>query len=185
MHGIILTELEKFVTQHHGASTWSEILNRAGLRNKIYLTSATYPDSEVVAIVTAASKLSGTPPAELLENFGAALVPGLVQVYGRLIKRGWRALDLIERTEETMHSVVRRQNPGAEPPRLRCTRVSPNEVLVTYTSERKLCAVAKGIIRGIAAHFQEPIVIRERECMLKGAPACVISAARSASRPSS
>ncbi len=177
MHGIILTELQRFVTQKHGAETWTEILRRAGLGNPVYLTSATYPDSDVVAIVTAASKLSGIPPADLLEDFGAALVPGLVQVYGRLVKRGWRTLDLIEHTEGTMHSVVRRQNPGAEPPRLRCTRVRPDEVLVTYTSDRKLCAVAKGIIRGIAAHFQEHIVIRERECMLKGAPACLISAA--------
>jgi predicted hydrocarbon binding protein len=51
-------------------------------------------------------------------------------------------------------------------------------VLVTYTSERKLCAVAKGIIQGIASHFQERVVIRERECMLKGAPACLISVRR-------
>jgi predicted hydrocarbon binding protein len=175
MHGIILTELQKFVTQRHGPETWAEILSRAGLRNTIYLTSATYPDSDVVAIVTAASQLSRTPAPDLLENFGAALVPGLVQVYGRLVKRGWRTLDLIEHTEQTMHTVVRRQNPGAEPPRLQCTRVSPDEVVVTYTSERKLCAVAKGIIQGIASHFQERVVIRERECMLKGAPACIIS----------
>jgi predicted hydrocarbon binding protein len=175
MHGIILTELQKFVTQRHGPETWVEILRRAGLGNPVYLTSATYPDSDVVAIVSTASTLSGASAADLLEDFGKALVPGLVQVYGRLVKRGWRTLDLIEHTEQTMHTVVRRQNPGAEPPRLRCTRVSPDEVVVTYTSERKLCPVAKGIIRGIAAHFQEKIVIRERECMLKGAPACTIS----------
>jgi hypothetical protein len=175
MHGIILTELQKFVTQNHGAETWNGILGRAGLRNTIYLPSATYPDSDVIGIVNAASQVSGVPPADLLESFGAALVPGLVQVYGRLVKPRWRALDLIEHTEETMHSVVRRQNPGAEPPRLRCVRVSPEEVVVTYASQRKLCAVAKGIIRGIAAHFQERILIRESECMLKGAPACIIS----------
>lgn len=175
MHGIILTELQKFVTQRHGMEAWTEIVRRAGLRNPIYLISTTYPDSDVVAIVNSASTMTGIPTADLLEAFGEALVPGLVQVYGRLVKRGWRTLDLIENTEATMHTVVRRQNPGAAPPRLQCRRVSPNEVVVTYTSQRKLCAVAKGIVKGIASHFKERIVIRESECMLKGAPACTIS----------
>lgn len=107
MHGIILTELQKFVTQRYGAAAWTETLNRAGLRHTIYLPSSTYPDSDVVAIVTTASKMTGIPSAELLESFGEALVPGLVQVYGRLIKRGWRTLDLIEHTEQTMHTRTR------------------------------------------------------------------------------
>jgi hypothetical protein len=175
MHGIILTELQKFVTQHHGGEAWTEILNRAGLRNSIYLPSTTYPDSDVVAIVGAASQMTGMPAAQLLEAFGEALVPGLIHTYGRLVKHGWKTLDLIEHTEGTMHTVVRRQNPGAEPPRLRCRRVSAGEVIITYTSERKLCAVAKGIVRGIASHFQQRIIIRESECMLKGASACTIS----------
>jgi hypothetical protein len=175
MHGIILTELQKFVVQRHGEEGWSETLNQAGLRNTIYLTSTTYPDSDVVAIVTSASKLTGIPSAELLESFGEALVPGLVQVYGRLIMPGWKTLDLIENTEKSMHTVVRRQNPGAQPPRLRCTRLRPDEVVIKYSSERKLCAVAKGIVKGIADHFKEQIVIRESECMLKGATVCTIS----------
>lgn len=53
--------------------------------------------------------------------------------------------------------------------------MSSDEVVITYSSERKLCAVAKGIVKGIGAHFQERISIRESECMLKGAPACRIS----------
>ena len=106
MHGIILTELQKFVIQRHGAEAWTETLSHAGLRNSIYLTSATYPDSDVVAIVS---------------------------------------------------------------------RVSPDEVVITYSSERKLCAVAKGIVKGIGAHYQERISIRESECMLTGASVCTIS----------
>jgi heme-NO-binding protein len=175
VHGIILTELQKFVTERHGVQAWQNILGRGGLPTTFYMTSATYPDAHVVAIVDAASAMTGASPAALLEAFGEALVPGLVQVYGRLIEPEWRTLDLIEYTEQTIHSVVRRQNPGADPPRLQCNRLAPNEVLVTYTSARKLCAVAKGIIRGIATHFQDRILIRERECMLKDGRACKIS----------
>jgi predicted hydrocarbon binding protein len=35
--------------------------------------------------------------------------------------------------------------------------------------------VAKGIIRGIATHFGDEIVLEEPQCMLKGAAKCRIS----------
>jgi hypothetical protein len=75
----------------------------------------------------------------------------------------------LEHTEAAIHTVVRRQTPGAEPPQLSCLRPNPREVIVTYGSSRRMCAVAKGIIRGIAAHFGENVAVQEPQCMLKGA----------------
>jgi hypothetical protein len=92
-----------------------------------------------------------------------------------LLKREWRTLDVIEHTEETIHRVVRMRQPGAQPPLLRAERTSPNEVVLFYDSPRRLCAVARGIGRGVANHFQEPIVIEERRCMHRGDPGCVIA----------
>jgi predicted hydrocarbon binding protein len=37
-----------------------------------------------------------------------------------------------------------------------------------------MCKFAKGIIRGIAAHFGDKIEILEYQCMLVGAAACVL-----------
>lgn len=175
MHGVIMAELEKFVTQQHGASTWRDLLSRAQLPNRVYVAAATYPDSEAVALVNAASALTGTPASELLEAFGEALVPGLLQIYGRMLKPDWKTLDVLEYTESAIHAVVRRQSPGAQPPQLQCVRVSATEVRVTYASSRQMCAVAKGIIRGIAGQFGERIVLKETACMLKGAPKCDLS----------
>ena len=39
---------------------------------------------------------------------------------------------------------------------------------------RKLCSVAKGIVRGVAAHYQEPVSITEGSCMLRGGRECQI-----------
>ena len=50
-----------------------------------------------------------------------------------------------------------------------------SEVTLAYASPRKLCAVARGIGRGIATHFGETLSIRESSCMHRGAPACIIS----------
>ena len=91
------------------------------------------------------------------------------------IKPDWRTLDLIPHTEQTIHKVVRLKNPGASPPKLVSKHTSPEEVVITYTSERKLCAVAKGIVRGVAKYYKEKVEIAESTCMLTGSPRCTIA----------
>src|SRR5207244_2056324 len=61
------------------------------------------------------------------------------------------------------------------PPLLRCARPTAEEVVITYTSPRRLCALARGIIRGVARHYGEPVTITETTCMHRGAEACTIS----------
>jgi hypothetical protein len=174
MHGMIFGRLKEFVDSQLGADAWPALLAAAGIGDKIYLASSAYPDAEIVALVQAASAKTSLPPEALLEAFGEYLVPAYLGMYGHLVKPEWRALDLIEHTEETIHKVVRVRNPGARPPVLHCTRVSPDEILLEYASERRLCAVARGIMKGVAAHYKEELAIHETACMLKGAPKCVI-----------
>ena len=44
--------------------------------------------------------------------------------------------------------------------------------MISYSSQRKMCALAKGIVKGIASHFKEAVSITESQCMLKGDPTC-------------
>lgn len=90
------------------------------------------------------------------------------------MKPEWRTLDFLEQTEDTIHRVVRFRNPGAMPPELAVKRTGDHEVVILYTSQRKMCSVAKGIIRGVAKHYGDPIEIDESHCMLKGHPQCTI-----------
>jgi hypothetical protein len=125
--------------------------------------------------VKAANELTGVPIPDLLEAFGEALVPTYLTLYAALLKPEWRTLDVIEHTEETIHRVVRMRQPGAEPPRLHSQRTRPDEVVLRYDSPRRLCAVARGIGRGLAAHYGERLAISETTCMLKADPLCTIS----------
>ncbi len=175
MHGLIHAQVQKFVIAHHGRVAWQGLLKEAGLENKTFLISQQYPDSDIVGVVTAASRATGVPAAALLEQFGAFLVPDLVAMYRPLLRPEWRTLDLLEHTESTIHSVVRMRNPEAQPARLRCRRIGPNEVHLSYDSARKMCAVARGIVRGIAEHFGETVVIDETACMHRGAASCEMS----------
>jgi hypothetical protein len=172
VHGIIFLELRKYAEARLGASAWESLLREAKLSQRIYMPVAEYPDQEALALVGAATALTGRKAADVLEDFGSFIVPGLLELYGSLLDRRWRTLDVIEHTEDTIHQVVRVRNPGARPPELRCTRVSPDEVVLNYHSARRMCALARGIAHGLAHHFAEVISIREPQCMLRGADEC-------------
>lgn len=177
MHGIIHAELQRFVQQNYGHEAWHAMLKRAGLEAEVYTPLQAYPDSHIVALVQAAVAMTNVEASKILEAFGEFLVPTYLGVYGSLVKREWRTLDLLEHTEETIHTVVRSRQKGALPPKLKVRRTSNREVLITYNSERRLCAVARGIVRGIADHFQEQVRVTDIRCMHSGDPVCVISVA--------
>ncbi len=180
MHGLIFAQLQKYADTKVGPGTWQNLLKEAGYEHKLYLPIQEYPDEELVTLVGTASRLTGIPIPALLEDFGAFIVPGLVQMYGAHIKPEWSALDVIENTEEAIHTAVRRRNPEASPPQLVATRTSPNEVVVKYTSKRKMCSVAKGIAQGVADHYGEPVRITESQCMNTGGSACDIHIVKAA-----
>lgn len=180
MHGLLLYGLQRFVTETLGEDTWWDLLHRAGLQTRIYGPAMDYPDDELRALVGAAAEATGTPAPDLLEAYGAYLAPILLHVYAVLVQKEWTALDLLEHTEETIHRVVRLKNPRAQPPRLRCRRRSADELLIVYDSPRRLCAVARGLVRGVGKRYREALEIAEPRCMHRGDAACEIVVRRRA-----
>lgn len=174
MHGLIFSELRKFAEAKLGAGAWKTLTESAGLGRPSYLSTQVYPDADVVALVAAASSTTGLEPNALLESFGEFIAPDLLAMFRALVDPKWRTLDVIDHTEATIHKVVRTGHPGAQPPELETTRNSDTEVTIVYKSKRKLCSIAKGICRGVAAHYAEPIEIDEPTCMLRGGSQCTI-----------
>lgn len=178
MHGFIFSELKKYVGKNFGEEVWPILLREAGLGARTYEHYLEYPDDEVVALVTTASRMTSLPGNDILEGFGEFIAGDLVKVYKPLLDPSWRTLEFLEHTESVVHRVVRGRNQKAKPPALSCARVAADEVVITYSSKRKLCALARGIIRGAADLFQEQVTVREDTCMLRGDRVCVISVRR-------
>jgi hypothetical protein len=174
LHGIILSEFHKFLVQSQGEDTWRHVSQRANLLDVTFTPLEIFPDECMTRLVAASEGIIRVSPWTLLESFGEHLVPRLLGLYQVLLKPTWRTLDVIEHAENTVHRVVRTRDPGASPPRLKTERTAPDEVVLTYDSPRRLCALAKGIARGIASHFGEELTLEERSCMLRGDPACII-----------
>lgn len=107
MHGIIHAQLKQFVVDKHGNDAWQAVLKEAGLGHKVYLANTTYEDADAIAIVMAGSKLTNTPPDDIMEAFGEFIVPALLSTFGAMVKPAWKTMELLLNTEETIHKAVR------------------------------------------------------------------------------
>jgi predicted hydrocarbon binding protein len=174
MHGTMFVHLRNYVEQQLGSAAWPELLDAAELGPRIYLPIKSYPDEELVLLVGAAAKATAQSVPALLEKFGEAVAPHLLAMYRHLLKPEWRTLDVLENVEATAHRAVRIEQPQASPPYLQAERNAVDRISIRYTSARRLCHVAKGIIRGLAKHYAEPIALEEPECMHHGAAQCLL-----------
>jgi hypothetical protein len=173
MHGRIFWQIREYAEAKYGGGGWDRLLKLAGLQDRIYLPQP-YPDSEAIALLTAASTMSKKSLPAVLEDFGEFTVPSLLTMYGHVIKPEWRSLDVIEHAESAAHGLVRRDQPGSAPPFLRTRRIGLHEVLLIYNSPRKLCAFAVGVGIGLGKYFEEAVIARHQMCMHEGADRCEI-----------
>ncbi len=171
MHGLIFFYLHKFA-ERVPAGSRGGTASSSSIGGQKHLPSGVYPDADATAMLGDLAAAAGRPLPELVTDFGEFLAPHLVKVAGAFVDPDWKTLDVVEHTEALIHRMVRSTNPGAAPPVLEVFRSAPDEIQVVYSSRRRLCALATGIIRGLATHFQERIAIEEPSCMLRGDPFC-------------
>ena len=177
MHGLIANQLRSYAVTRYGRGAWSNAIRISGaaLPAGPPPLDVTVPDEELVAVMVALAAAADTSIPLLLEDFGVYLAPGLLRIYAPLVQPQWRTLDVIEHVEEQIHTAVRLRDRDADPPYLAARRCSPTEVEVVYTSPRRLCALAEGIVRGLAEHFNDRVTVSQPECMYRGDPRCLLS----------
>jgi heme-NO-binding protein len=173
MQGILLAELERYVDERYGDASWTALLDEAGLEPQSYRPEERYPDSDLIAIMRAVPAITPVPLSALAEDFGRFVAPSLLKRYGHLANPEWRTLELLENSA-AIFAMFGDALFGSSPPVLRGLRLGPDVVLLSYASHRRLCALAKGLAKGIADVFDERVAIDERACMFGGAEACEI-----------
>lgn len=173
MHGIVLKGLKDFVVDAYDRETWRTLLDEAGIGYTLYLPVDEYPDEEAMALVETAVELTGIDAPDLLEAFGKYLVPSLIETYGVHVDGEWTAIELVANVERYIHEALRKKNVSEfTPPELSTRRVDENLVVLRYGSDRGLCALAEGLLYGVADHYDTEFRVVERRCMHEGADAC-------------
>jgi hypothetical protein len=160
MHGSIFVLLKRFVESRYDFSTWIHLAEQAGITHAAYQMQEMYPTREIFALLQAASHRTGISSYELMEQFGEFIVPDLLLIYKKYLQPEWRTYDLLLHTEHAMHGAVRRENERANPPMLLVTKKGTRQLVVDYHSKRRMAGVAIGIIKGIAAYFEEKERVR-------------------------
>jgi hypothetical protein len=170
----MFNELSRYADAREGPGAWTTIRQEAGLPSDFFLITDDYPAEDFMALCGHTASRTGQSLEALLQDFGTFLVPGLLGIYGTLVDPKWDVLAFLEHTEAVIHRAVRIAHPEARPPALRVVRSSEDEVTVIYRSPRRLCALACGIIAGVAQHYESPVRIHQDTCMGRGDPECRI-----------
>ena len=160
MYGIFHVEIQHYIETRYSRDVWTAALKRAGLKNRIYMTVSTYLDSEIKSLMKATSEITGVSVEALFVDFGAFTIPSLMSMYEPLINPKWTMMDLLLNLESAIYRVIRARSPGAQPPRMGFERAGPYQLRLHYNSPRRMPALAKGFVIGVAAYYGEMVDIK-------------------------
>jgi predicted hydrocarbon binding protein len=174
VHGSIFFELGRYADGRFGEGTFHRMLGSAGLGERASEATLAYSDAEAAALVRAASLTFGKSEAQVLQDFGHHFSSELLRASAAPIDPSWRTLDVLEHSEATILRVACAGDSSTGLPTLRVVRVNTREAIVHLTSSRGLCALARGVVEGIADHYEEDISIVETQCTHRGDAECRI-----------
>ena len=179
MHGLIFASLRDYSERRLGdeeaAHLWAE---------SPYEAAGAYEDEEFRERLDAVGQALRLTQDELLRDFGVfAAGTTFAGLFPDYFAESADTLTFLLGVEDKIHDLVRATIKGAYPPSLHVRPLGEDGMLVSYTSERRLCCLLEGLVRGTAAHYGEDVTLEELQCMRLGDPGCVWSVVRTESTP--
>jgi hypothetical protein len=172
MKGIVFNLLEEIVRRECGERVWDALLDESGL-DGVYTSLGSYPDGDLTKLVMAASSALGIPPDSVIRWFGRNAMPVFAQRYPKFFRTHDSTRPFLLTLNNIIHPEVRKIYPGADVPVFDYDATSDGVLLMGYSSARKLCAFAEGLIEGAAAHYGEEVSLDQPYCMNRGDKKCL------------
>jgi hypothetical protein len=177
VHGLIFASLRDYTTLRLGDERTVELWS-----DRVFEPDETYDDEWFVAQLNRLSAATGEPMVEVQRGFGSfAAQQTFVRLFPAYYEESGNTFAFLLGIEETIHEIVRATLVGAFPPKLHVRPLRDLGVLVSYTSERMLCALLEGLVRGTAEHYGDDVVVEEIQCMRRGDAGCVFTVTRAES----
>jgi len=153
MKGVIFNVVEEVVHDLFDADTWDDLLDASDL-DGAYTALGDYADTELLAIVAAASKATGMTADDVLRTVGHHALPKLASRVPESLTDAPDAYSFIRKVNDIIHPEVLKLYPDAIPP-LFTFEDHPDGLVVHYGSQRNLPALAEGLLSGISLLFVE------------------------------
>lgn len=163
MKGTIVTCLEEMAEKRFGRKVWREACRLAGVRpGAIFLPSATVEDDLVRRLFAALAEAAHLTPAEVYEAFGDAWINDYaIALYRQFFADHRTALDFLAAID-LVHAEMTLRTPDAHPPRFVVVERTPGRLVLQYGSARQMADLVPGLIRGVARHYRQELVVRPR-----------------------
>lgn len=173
MKGIIFNLAEEVVRNSHGEDAWDAVLDGAGLDGS-WTSLGSYPDKDLAKVVGSAARWLGLSVEATLRVIGEGAVPLLAQRYPQFFRPHATTSSFVLTLNDVIHPEVRKLYPGATPPTFGFASLGQNDLSLSYSSARQLCALAVGFLHGAASHYGQSVVITQPSCGLRGDARCLI-----------
>jgi hypothetical protein len=169
--GIVFNLLEEIVTAEHGEDTWDDLLDDAGLDGS-YTSLGNYADDDLMRLVAAASARLDLPADDVVRWFGRHATPLFERQYPDFFDAHDSTIPFVLTLNEIIHPEVRKLYPGADVPVFDFATPSDDVLVMGYSSARKLCAFAEGLLLGAGDVFGQRVTIEQPTCMNRGDERC-------------
>lgn len=165
MKGIVFTEFLEMVEEKFGYQMVDQIIEGSDLESEgIYTGVGTYDHSEIVQLLTNLSTQTETDPDLLLKEFGKFLFNTFLRLYPRFFEEADNVFSFLESIDTYIHVEVQKLYPDATLPRFNTEMQEDGSFKMIYESERKMSALAEGLISSTIRHYDENLTI-ERELL--------------------
>ena len=176
MKGIVYTLFQDMVEDEFGLDVWEHLIEHSSLGSEgIYTSVKTYPDEEMVQLITQLAAHTGTPAPDLIEYFGHYLLPSLMGTLPVTINRYSDLWSFMSAIDDVIHMEVQKLSPDALTPEIKVVEYLGDHMDVSYKSPRKLCFLAIGLIKQAGIHFNTPVDVAHKQCMHNDHDHCVLS----------
>ena len=174
MHGLIFASLRDYTALRLGEERAVELWT-----DRIFESTEAYDDEWFTAQVERLAVATGDSVDGIQRGFGSfAALTTFAGLYPEFYEESADTFTFLLGIEEKIHELVRATIKGASPPELHVQPFGDVGVLVSYTSERRLCAMLEGLVLGTAEHYSEAVVADEIQCMRRGDAGCVFTVTR-------
>lgn len=171
MLGIIFFEFRQYVLLKYGIEKWEELCTLTQSHHD-YISHVIYPDEEWFSLLKGFSKITDRSCLDIEEDMGIFSTPFLLKMSKTLIQPEWVFKDLILHVQDVIHDHIKHTIKVSTVPFLQVQEDSPHQLTILYSSPRHMCAFGKGIIKGLAQHYNTSISIEQPECMHRGDNQC-------------
>ena len=157
MKGIVFTEFLEMVEAKWGYDMVDDIIEASSLDSKgIYTSIGTYHHSEIIQLLTNLSSKTKIDPAILLKAFGEYLFDTFLKTYPMFFNSEKDAFGFLKSIDTHIHVEVLKLYPDATLPKFETVEDPDGTLIMTYKSERKMAALAEGLIEKAIEHYGHP-----------------------------